>query len=279
MKKRYMDAKAMTDSVTDLYMRLATLHKEGKENTSEYNDLLSLLPIAIKIEKEKYEAFEPWQSQINANMTTIVTTPKDNMYFMTINKDILSAIRSLNILDKSKLYALDGIVLRNDAIFKVHSYLEEAFYYEICMYLDKAKDFERDNLIDFKYGLLAASPELKDANITYPKSGDSMTIEEMRASETYILPKVNTLTDYLFKIKDENIRPHTITYILYVKACMRLLPPLYKSVITEELRNSINLQNYFGIITGDNYTEICDMLSYLFEESIKSNKKQEKINV
>lgn len=31
MKKRYIDAKAMTDGVVNLYMKLAALHKEGKE--------------------------------------------------------------------------------------------------------------------------------------------------------------------------------------------------------------------------------------------------------
>ncbi len=280
MEKRYETARKMTDSVVDLYMNLANLHKEGKEDTNEYNDLLSLLPIAIQAEEKKYCAFNPLKSQINENVKAIIETPKDDMYFITISKETISAIRCLNMLDKSKIYALDGIVLKHESILKVHTYLDENFLYELCMYLDsRASESERDTLIDFKYALLASLPHLDIENTKYPKVSDNMCLEEIKASETYIFPKVNTLVNHLFEITDENITPYTIIYILYVKASIRLLPPLYKSVVTEELRNSINLQEFLGILKNDKYNKICNMLKYLLEESTKGKNRKEKINI
>lgn len=174
----------------------------------------------------------------------------------------MSAIRTLNFLDKTKYYALDGLLFRKPNYLQLQKYLEEAFLYEILQYLKIAKREEKEMLIDFKYALLATT-EIATTESLLPEPNIGLTEEEMHGAINYILPKVQVLTNKLIEMKDNDINAETILWILYTKACIHLLPPLFEGVVLEEMRNAISLNKILGNISGRQNKKMCDMLSYL----------------
>lgn len=268
----YKDAKQLTDGIINIYLTLAKLEKEGKKESKQYKDLLFLLPKAKEIEKRKYLAVTPLKKDIYANFSALESARSGGGYFLRITKESLSAIRTLNFLDKSKYYTLDGIVFKNPKYLQLQEYLEEAFLYEISHYLKGVQGKEKGILIDFQYALFATSETIEE--ITIPKPNWTLSEEEMNAALVYLFPKVQELTNKLLDLQDEDITSEMILWVLYTKACIYLLPPLYEGIILQEMKNAIGLNRILGTISKKKNKKICDMLSYLNEERCLTGRKQ-----
>ena len=220
--------------------------KKLEKGSKEYQELLEILSLAKANEDVLYRTFLPKQDYLNANYSVLEEEKVEGNYFIPIRKETLSAIRALNKMDKNQIYTLDDNVLHNQNVLEMEIYLEEAFFFEIGEYLKNAKEEEKNTLIDFKYALLTVFPELGEECLICPKTNFSMSTEEMQAAMIYLFPKVEELQEKLFEMNDKDINMETLLCILYTKACIHLLPPLYEGIILEENRNAMNLGYYMG---------------------------------
>ena len=90
-----------------------------------------------------------------------------------------------------------------------------------------------------------------------------MSEKEMHAAMIYLFPKVEELQDKLFEMKDKDMDTETLLWILYTKACIHLLPPLYEGVILGENGNALNLYETLEYCKGENAEQMSRLLALL----------------
>ncbi len=262
----YQEAKEITDSIVKMYLSLAELEKQNKKDSEEYSNLLSLLTKALELEKRKYQTFTLSEKEKEEIYQIIGQYYKQDERFVPITPEMLSTIRALNLADENSIYALDGNVIKISYEKQMHSYLYEAFLYEMTRYLEKASAEERESIIDYHYALIASlaindscCSELPKGNFTYSQKEDYW-------AERFLMPKAAILTKRLLALTDEDITPETIIYVLYTKACIMLLPSFYAGAAMEEMRNSLPLKQILHTMDGKKADRINAMLTLIYTD-------------
>ncbi len=265
MDNLYQEAKQITTSIIKLYTTLSQLVKEGKTNTQEYQDLCLVLKSATEIEKNKYKILFPCQNYLDENYHIIQEhNSKKEGYFLPRTEEVLKAVRILNQLDKQKKYMLDGNKVNSS--FSIQNYLDDAFLFEITQYLREATFEERELLIDFQFSFLAISTKLDEENFVIPKRNTSMSNQELELSVMYLLPKVQKLENQLLEYSDKDVNSETLLSILYTKACISLLPPLYEGLLLQEWQNTLNLYNISNYFKGVPSMKMYKLLHLICED-------------
>ena len=260
MDNLYQEAKQITTSIIKIYILLSKLAKEEKTNTQDYQDLCLVLKSAKEIEKNKYKILCPYQKYLDENYYIMKdNNSKKDGYFLPRTEEILTAIRILNQLDKQKKYMLDGNKV--NISFSIQNYVDDAFFFEITQYLKGASLEEREALIDFQYSFLAISVNLNEEDLFIPKKNTSMSEQEFELSLMHLMPKIQELEEQLLKYSDKDVNAETLLSVLYTKACISLLPPLYEGIVLQEWQNTLNLyniSNYFkGVTSMKMYKLLC----------------------
>lgn len=272
----FMDSFEMTKSVVKLYFKLAELEKEKKQRSKEYKEIMDLLKYALAREKENKNSINK-QVARTYYYNMAAKQPHQN-YFVTLEPDMLAAIRFANHVDDEYLYTLDGIVLK-EKYQKLQKNLDVKFYNLIhyCLKHVKLSKEERDSLITFQYGLLATSTPVEEnifiGECFLPFGNTSMNYEELQMGSVFIYKKVEELLNHLMRLTDSEITDQTLPMILYVKSCFPMLQPLVIGGILTELRNSLGLIKLYGDVTGKSRDKMCTLLSYLLESGLTKNKK------
>lgn len=272
----YQENYETTKSIVKLYLKLAELEKEKKQKSKEYQDIIGLLKYELVREKEKgSDIYKQVGRTYYYDM--VQKQPKEN-YFVTLETEMLAAIRFANHIDNEYLYALDGIVLK-EKYQKLQKNLDIHFYHSIRHYLkfSKLSNEEKNSLIDFQYGLLATSIPVEENVFTgecfLPFTNISMNYQELQMSSIYVYKKVEVLLNCIINLKDSEITDQTLPMVLYVKSCIPMLPPLMIGSILQELKNTLGLIKLCGHITGESRDKICSMLSSLLETEFQKAKK------
>lgn len=272
----YQENYETTKSIVKLYLKLAQLEKEKKQKSKEYQDIMGLLKYTLTKEREKESGIHKRVGR-DCYYDMAQKQPKEN-YFVTLEPEMLAAIRFANHTDDEYLYTFDGIVLKQK-YQKLQQNLDIHFYQSIRHYLKSAKlsNEERNSLIDFRYGLLATSTPVEENIFTgecfLPFTNINMNYQELQMSSIYVYKKVEVLLNRLINLKDSEITDQTLPIILYVKSCIPMLQPLMIDSILPELQNTLGLSKLCGHITGESRDKICSMLSSLLVTGFQKAKK------
>ena len=277
-EEKTAQARAMSRTVLNLYTALATLEKEGKEETEEYKNLLMILAQSVQYEKRDYHNLSfAVQDKEKLGLYFNIRQGQVEKCFQLPSQEMLILIRSFNHSHEGCICTLSGII--SDSVEQqLQDRAEENFLIQIDYYLKNGQltNEERNCLIDFKYGLFSFSRNLEEKLLSgesmTPYTNIDMTEEELAESEQHIFPQISALLDYLWSLSDIDITVQALLSILYVKSSMVMLPPLLSGMSLQELGNSISLNRALGYINGESREKISDMISYLMESS-----NQEKI--
>lgn len=259
------EALQSTNSVMKLYAKLAQLEKEGMKETKEYADIFELLRWEIPLEKNKYKNTSFSNEEKGMYLKTLVSKRANNSYFIYPNLENLTLMRILNYIDNAHQFSLDGIVTDSD-VDAFQSNIDFMFLKLIMIALRQQSftENEKNNLIDFKYGLIATSSKLEEQflsqELNLPKTNVGLSDLELNISGYYAFSKVRVISAYLTSIADEDIDEETLAMALYMKACIPLLPPLLSGGTIMELYNCIELLSILEQLTGKSREKICNLL-------------------
>lgn len=276
MDAKYEEAFGTTKSVITIYEKLASLEKQNKQDTKEYEDYISLLGHMTSIEKRKYQSLA--SIDLFQNFQTDSKQFQDK-YFIVPNRENLEKIRFSNWVDDKHMYALDGVLLRENIQF-LQKNLDIAFFLQLNYYLKRktVSEEERNTMIDFKYGLLASSKYLEEnflsGELFLPFTNVSMSESELELSSTYIFGKVEELIIYLWDLTDAKMNEQTLPIILYVKACFGMLPQDLLDGILSMLESTFVLNKLQGYFEGESREKITSMTTYLVEFSNYAKSKK-----
>lgn len=267
MEKEYMDAKQITSSVVGLYLELAKLKKQGKEESEKYVNFLSLLLKALEVEKRKYLILTPNEIYIESCKDVLKNTSKIENVLLSPDKEIIVALRMLNFLDKKMYYSLfDSTPKDND----VHYYLEEAFLGELVKHIYKVDCLEKERIIDYVYAILASSSTFCFEDLAFLKSNFPLKKQDYMAIQYDLLPKIEVLNDNLFSFTDAELTKDTIALVLFLKASLSFHS--YKRNVLDENNNNLQLKEILAAISSQECHKICELLSLLNEEELKKDR-------
>lgn len=278
-KKQEQEAIDATKSTIGIYMQLALLEKENKKESEEYKNLFGLLEWAIQNEQKKHMLTNFTSSKKPNFRYQLLSNQSDCSYFLSPNAHNLTAIRTLNHVDGEYIYALDGII-KSEGVSDLQDNINQIFLNEIELYLKRnpVTDLERATLIDFKYGMIATSETLEQkfifGELEFPKTNFYMNEEEMQVSGYYATTKFSVLCNYITSLTDEEINEQTLPIVLYAKACIPVLPPIFIGGALTELNNCIHLSHFLEEISGKRRKKVREMIAYLIGDNCQKEKNK-----
>ncbi len=267
MEKEYMELKQFTVSVVDIYLELAKLEKQEKKESQEYENLVSLLPKALEIEKRKYLILENNEHYIASCKEVLNKAERVEDILLVPSKEVLVALRMLNFMDPEMYHSLLG---STSIEVKLHYYIEEIFLRTLVKSIYRVKSSGRGLLIDYASAILASSCTYDFEKFDSIQPTFSLNEQDQMAIHLCLLPKMKELSDKLFSLKDGDLTKDTILSVLYYKALIYFYP--YALNLMEEIEHSIQLIEYMNSKPDKKYSKVLNLLSLLKEEENRLSK-------
>ena len=199
---------------------------------------------------------------------------KEGQYMDFIFEVTPQLLTSMRILNKSKIpaYSLLYPYSMEEDFYEMMNKVQEQSYIfiENALQNKKLSPKERNHFIDYKYAFLTTNPSLEAFFISKEAvpfvSNATLKKEETEIATRIFFYDIQTETEKIFLLKDEEISPMLLLELLVLKAKLGLLEPIYFGTICEEIEVSLFLIEFFGSIEGKKVNRVIEYINnYLLD--------------